>query len=299
MGQPNGESDVSIGSIAERADKLEAAKPAEVKTEEVTPKGDETPVTTTETTKVEDKKPEVTPKAEEKKPEVPVELLELRKWATKTSMENAEIKKQIQAIAEAVSKSTKKAVDWKDLAKDPAKLQAAVDELNAQTNKEWQEKYDAHKYSATAKITQKENQRRFHDPNYPRWQELNPIIVKMAANADSRVDFEKEPDEVLDMLYQFAQEDVAKDPNYKAPAAPPTPRSDLKYSEVELQAKLKEAVEKASAEAAKGLKAEEGGAGVGGMGKGAPKGKGGVDKAALWNMPMEDLKAAIQQASDK
>jgi hypothetical protein len=73
----------------------------------------------------------------------------------------------------------------------------------------------------------------------------------------------------------------------------------LKYTEVELQAKLAEAVKKATEEAAKGLKAEENGGGVGGMGKGAPKGKSGVDKQALWNMPMEDLKAAIQQASEK
>lgn len=292
---PSGESAISVGSIAERADKLEAAKPEEKapesKPEEKAPEA-----------KPEEKKPEAAapaPKPEEK-PAVtaPNDPAELRKWNTKVSMELAEVKKQIQGIAEALNKSTKKQVDWKELAKDPAKLQAAVDELNAQTVKEWQSKYDEAKFASTAKITQKENARRFHDPNYPRWAELNPMIVKMAASADNRVDFEKDPDEVLDALYELAIADVSKDPNYKAPAAPAAPRSDLKYSEVELQAKIQEAVKKATEEAAKGLKAEENGSGVGSMGKGAGKGPGGVDKKALWNMPMDDLKNAIQQASE-
>jgi hypothetical protein len=56
-----------------------------------------------------------------------------------------------------------------------------------------------------------------HDPNYPRWQELNAVVVKMASKGDSRVDFDKDPAEVLDRLYELAIEDVAKDPSYKAP----------------------------------------------------------------------------------
>lgn len=300
MVNPNGESDVSIGAIADRSEKLEAAK-----VEEKTPEGEQS--------KPEEKKPEgeqpkpEAAKTEEKKPETPPnDPNELRKWNTKVSMELSEVKKmhaesqkQIQQLAEMLSKSTKKQVDWKELAKDPAKLQAAVDELNAQTVKEWQTKYDDASYAAKATITRKENARRFHDPNYPRWQELNPVIVKMAASADRRIDFDKDPDVVLDALYNLAIEDVAKDPAYKAPAAPAAPRTDLKYTEVELQAKIKESVDKAVADAAKGLKAEENGGGAGSMGKGAGKGQGGVDKKALWNMPMEDLKRSIQQASDK
>lgn len=303
MGQPNGESDVSLGSIAERAEKLEAPKPEE-KAPESTPKEGETPEAKGETPAPEDKKPDVTPEAVKKTEPLPNDPNELRKWNTKVSMELSEMKKmhaesqkQIQQLADMLSKSTKKQVDWKELAKDPAKLQAAVDELNAQTVKEWQGKYDEANYTAKSTITKKENARRFHDPNYPRWQELNPIVVKMAANADRRIDFDKEPDVVLDALYEQAIQDVAKDPNYKPPVAPAAQRTDLKYSEVELQAKIQEAVKKATEDAAKGLKAEENGAGVGSSGKGAPKGQGGVDKKALWNMPMDKLKEAIQQAS--
>jgi hypothetical protein len=291
MEPPKSETAVSLDAIAERADKLEAEKPVE-------PVAEEKPAEPA----AEAPKPEAAaPKPEEKKPEptIPNDPNELRKWNTKVSMELADVKKQIQGIADALSKSTKKVVDWKELAKDPAKLQGAIDELNGQINKEWQEKYDTAKYSATAKITQKENQRRFHDANYPRWAELNPVVVKLAAAGDSRVDFEADPDIVLDKLYDLAAQEVAKDPNYKAPAPAPTPRADLKYSEQELQAKIAAAVKSAKEEAQKSLKAEESAAGVGGMGNSAKKGPATTDKAALWNAPMDELKAALQRASNK
>lgn len=302
MNQPNSESSVSIGSIADRAEKLEAhvEKPAETKPEEK-PAGESKPAETP-AAKPEDKKPAETPATPAPKPEekpLPNDPTELRKWNTKVSMELAEVKKQIQGIADALSKSTKKQVDWKELAKSPEKLQAAVDELQKQANDEWQKKYEDASFASKSRITRIENQRRMHDPNYPRWQELNSVVVKLASEADRRIDFDKDPEEVLDQLYQVAIEDVAKDPNYKAPAAPAAPKVDAKYSEVELQAKIAEAVKKAVEEAQKGLAAEENGAGVGGMGKGAPKGQGGVDKKALWNMPLSDLKDAIQQATDK
>lgn len=291
MNQPS-ESNISLGDITERADKLETApveKPADGTTPEEKP---------------EDKKETPAPKPEEKK--APNDPDELRKWNTKVSMELSEVKKQntemanqLKSLAETLSKTTRAKVDWKELAKDPVKLQAAIDAQQKEISDEWQTKYSTSKSEATAKITQKENARRFHDPAYPRWAELNQKVIDLAVKGDRRIDFEQDPDAVLDTLYKVAQDDAAADPNYKAPAPAPVANKDAKYTDADLQAKIAEAVKKAVADAQKGLAAEANGAGVGGMGQGAAKGKQGVDKQALHDMPLGDLKAALIRASEK
>jgi hypothetical protein len=298
MNQPS-ESSISLGAITERADKLEAdaEKPVE-KPAEGEPKPEEKPAEGQP--KPEDKKPEAKP--EDKK--APNDPDELRKWNTKVSMElsevkkqNADIVKQLQGLADVLAKSTKKAVDWRELAKDPAKLQAAIDEQTKQLSDDYAKKSNESEFKYKQRLTQKENQRRFHDTAYPRWAELNPVVIKLAGAGDSRVNFDGDPDAVLDALYKLAESEVAADPNYKAPTPPAASKPNAKYTEEELAAKIADAVKKAVADAAKGLSAEENGAGVGGMGKGAPKGKQSVDKQALHDMPLSDLRAALIKAS--
>jgi len=294
-----GESSISIGGIADRAEKLEVAQKAEAGAEgnsgdEVAKKAEADKAAAAAASA---KTPEPVA-AEEKKP-LPNDPAELRKWNTKVSMELADVKKQLQAVAEALSKSTKKPVDWKTLAKDPEKLEKAIEEYQKQAVDEVSRKANETSIQWTARYTKAENQRRMSDPAYPRWAELQPFIMKYAAAADHRIDFDRDPNEVLDAMYDLAQKDAAADPAYKAPAAKVI-NPDAKYTEAELATKIKEAVDKAVSDAQKGVKAEENAAGVGGMGKGAAKGGAGDSiKKAAHAMPLNALKNAIQEATDR
>jgi len=279
-----GESSISLGGIADRAEKLEAAN-AENK-----------PVVEEKEGAAEEQKPPVVeekkaPVVEEKK--APNDPEELRKWNTKVSMELSDVKKQLEALATSLNKTTKKQYDWKDLAKDPVKLQAAIEEDRKQAVSEATAPYEERVNKTTADYVKSEKERRIHDPAYPRWAELLPKMVSMAANADRRVNFEQHASAALDQMYELACQEVA------APAAAAPAAGAKTYTEAELATARETARKEALAEANKGLAAEEKGAGVGGMGKGSPKGAndGGVKKAA-WNAPMADLKAAIQQATD-
>lgn len=300
-----GESSISIGGIADRAEKLEAAQAeaekntgaegAENKGGEGE-KGAENAGKSGAENKSGEQKPPVAPETGKKEPNDPVEL---RKWNTKISMELAEMKKQQEAILAAFNKKAAKPIDWKTLAKDPEKLEKAIEDYQKQAVDEVTKTYNEKSVQSIARYTKSEFARRDHDASYPRWAELKPVMVSMAAKADQRVNFDQDPDLVLDSLYELAQEDVAKDPNYKAPA-PKVVNPDAKYTEADLAAKVKEAVDKAVAEAQKGLKAEENAAGVGGMGKGAAKGGAGDSiKKAAHAMPLNALKNAIQEATER
>jgi hypothetical protein len=240
---------------------------------------------------------------QKKEPNDPVEL---RRWATRTSMELSEVKKQIAGLAEILNKGAKKQVDYAALAKDPAKLQAAIEAREQEMIQEHKAKFDEQVTQATAEITQYESDRRMTDTeNYPLWGELLPLMKKLAApteaqpSGDPRINFQQHPKKVLDDLYGLAQEIAESDPNFKKPA-PKAPANTAKtYSQEEHEAAIQKAREEAAAEAASNLKNEMKGAGVGGMGKGSSKSQPGkVDKTVLWNMPLGDLKDAIQKASE-
>lgn len=293
-----GESSISLGGIEERAAKLEEAVKAEAaKPAAETPaaeKKDESAAPAAE------KPAAIVPGMAPAEKKIPNDPEELRKWNTKVSMELAEVRKQgaetqkkLETLAEILNKTSRKQVDWKDLAKDPVKLQAAIEEQRKQDSTEYEEKFNKAALESKTRITRLENQRRMHDPAYPRWAELNQAIVDMAVKGDPRVDFSKDPADVLDRMYELAQE--AKPAEAKAAAPAPVAKT---YSDADMAAAKEEARKEALAEAQKGLASEARGAGVAGMGKGAPKGKGGVDKDALWNMPMKDLKSMIQKASE-
>lgn len=295
MNQP-GESSISLGGIADRAEKLEVAQKEAEKNVD-TGAGKTAPSqegeSSTEVKPV--TPPAVVPEAK-KEPNDPVEL---RKWNTKISMELAEMKKQQEAILAAFNKKSAKPVDWKTLAKDPEKLEKAIEDYQKQAVDEVTKTYNEKSVKEIARYTKSEFHRRDHDASYPRWTELKPMLVAMAAKADSRVNFDQDPDVVLDSMYELAVSDAAKDPNYKAPAAKVV-NPDAKYTDADLAAKVKEAVDKAVAEAQKGVKAEENGAGVGGMGKGAGKGGAGDSiKKAAHAMPLSALKNAIQEATER
>lgn len=294
-----GESSISIGGIADRAEKLEAAQAEEANKGGEGNEGDAAAKAAADKKAADEAaaaagKPTTEPV--KKEPNDPVEL---RKWNTKISMELAEMKKQQEAILAAFNKKAAKPVDWKTLAKDPEKLEKAIEDYQKSAVDEVTKTYNEKSVKEIARYTKSEFQRRDHDASYPRWAELKPMLVSMAAKADSRVNFDQDPDVVLDSMYELAVSDAAKDPNYKAPTAKVV-NPDAKYTDADLAAKVKEAVDKAVADAQKGVKAEENGAGVGGMGKGAGKGGAGDSiKKAAHAMPLSALKNAIQEATER
>lgn len=295
MNQP-GESSISLSGIADRAEKLEVAQKAEAeKGGEGENNAENTGKSDAENKVGEQQKP---PLVTEIKKE-PNDPMELRRLMTRHSMELSEMKKQQEAILAAFNKKAVKPIDWKTLAKDPEKLEKAVEDYQKQAVDEVTKTFNEKSVQSVARYTKSEFNRRDHDAAYPRWTEMKPVMVSMAARADTRVNFYQDPDVVLDSLYDLAQQDVSKDPNYKAPAAKVV-NPDAKYTDADLAARVKEAVDKAVAEAQKGVKAEENAAGVGGMGKGALKGGAGDSiKKAAHAMPLSALKNAIQEATER
>jgi hypothetical protein len=289
-----GESIVSQGDIEKRAEDLQV-KLADEKVAAEKPTAEEKPAA------------EVKPVVKEEKP-VPDDPKELRKWNTRVSMEIAEVKKTVAQIAEVLNKNAKKPVDYVALAKDPAKLQAAIEAREKELIEEHQSKFNENMNQAAAEITNYESERRSRDAeNYPGWVELLPIMKKLSEprsdqpNGDPRVNFNQHPKVVLDALYELAQEVAKNDPNFKKTEVKPAVTDSKKtYSQEEFEAKVAEAKAEALKEQESNLRAENKGAGVGSMGKGGSKGKpGAVDKQVLWDMPIGDLKRAIQNASNQ
>ena len=287
----NGESLVSPASIAQRADALEKAEKAaetkvpeqkqEEKVPEVTPEKKEEKAPEL---KVEDKKPEV--KAEKKAPNDPDEL---RKWNTRVSQENKKLRDEMLALKEAQEKTfkllssiSKKPVDYKELAKDPEKLQKFIEDERDSATAELQERLDQLSSEAKAKDTMVERMKREHDSeNYPEWKRLYPSIVKIAmgptGQGDPRIDFTKPAAEVLDALYELA---LQENPASAVPTAPVAPaekvykESEMKSMLADMLAKEKDAIaksarEEAIKEAQVALSEEAKGGTVASAGKGA------------------------------
>lgn len=306
-----GESDISVSEIEKRAEDLEVKLAAEKVAEETPEKKDEptdeeklAAAASKKNTQVKDEKTGKFAKADGKKE--PNDPAELRKWATRTSMELADVKKTIANLAEQLNKNAKKPVDYVALAKDPAKLQAAIEAREKEIEAEHVTKFTEQVTQQTAEITNYESNRRSTDTeNYPRWNELMPVIRSLAEpratqpNGDPRINFNQHPKVVLDELYALAQEVADADPNYKKPEAKAPASTAKSYSQEEYEAAVAKAKEDALAEQRGNLSQERKGEGVGSMGKGSPKGQPGkVDKTVLWNMPLGDLKSAIQKASE-
>jgi len=290
----NGESTVSNASISQRAEALEkaekeaAAKPEEKKVEEVK---------TEEPVKKEEVKPEVKTevKTEEKKVETKVEKKapndpdELRKWNTRVAQENKKLRDEIAAVKEAQDKTfkllssiSKKPVDYKELAKDPEKLQKFIEDERENATAELREQLDKVSNDARSKETALERMRREQDTeNYPEWKRLYPQIVKLAmgpsGTGDPRVDFTKSAGEVLDQLYVMALEEnpkSAETPKPEVPAEKTFTESEMKAMLADMLAKEKEAIAKSAKDEAlkdaqRDLSEEMKGGTVASAGKGA------------------------------
>lgn len=295
MGQ--GESTVSQVSINQRAEALEKAekelvtKPAEQKSEEVKQPEPEKKVEEVKTSEVkvpekkEEVKPEVKVKEEKKAPNDPDEL---RKWNTRVSQENKKLRDEMSALKEAqdktfklLSKISKKPVDYKELAKDPEKLQKFIEDERESATSELREQLDKLSADSKQKDTIVERMRREQDvENYPEWKRLYPQIVKIAmgpsGQGDPRVDFTKPASEVLDALYEIALQE-----NPASTEAKPVVQEEKVYKESEMKtmlsdmlAKEKEAIAKtakedAIKEARESLAEEVKGGTIASAGKGA------------------------------
>lgn len=212
---------------------------------------------------------------------------EMRKWTTRTAQENAKLRKEMSDLKEAQDKTfkllssiSKKPVDYKELAKDPEKLQKFIEDERENATSEMQERLDQLSTEAKQKDTVVERMKREHDTeNYPEWKRLYPSIVKIAmgptGQGDPRVDFTKPAGEVLDSLYELA---LTESPT-AAVVAPVSTEKVFKESEMkailaDMLAKEKDAIaksarEEASKDAQAALSEEAKGGTVASAGKGA------------------------------
>lgn len=218
---------------------------------------------------------------------VPNDPEELRKWSTRTSQENAKLRKEMADLKEAqdktfklLSKISKTPIDYKELAKDPEKLQKFIEEERENATTELKAQLDQATNQAREKDTVVERMKREHDTeNYPEWKRLYPNIVKIAmgptGQGDPRIDFTKPAGDVLDALYELA---LSENPAAAAPAPEPTEKvykeSEMKQMLADMLAKEKEAIaksakEEAVREAQAGLSDEAKGGTVASAGKGA------------------------------
>lgn len=284
--QNTGESTVSPLTISKRAEALEAAEKAapapkaepEAKAEpEVKPeakaevKAEVKPV-------VPENKTEVKP---ESKP-IPNDPTELRKWNTKVSQENAQMRKELASIKaeqekvfKLLSSMSKKPIDYKELAKNPEAIQKVIEEERENATRESQERLDELSAKAKSNETMYERVKREHDiENYPEWKRVFPEIVKMAQAGDSRVDFTQPAGDVLDALYELALQANPKPAAAVVPEEKVYKEEDFKAAVADAVAKEKEAIaktarEEAMKQAQKELAEESKGQSIASSGKGA------------------------------
>lgn len=228
----------------------------------------------------------------EKEPKAPNDPDELRKWNTRNAQENKKLRDEIAAMKESQDKIfkllsgiSKTPIDYKELAKDPEKLQRVIEEERENATAELREQLDKAAADAKAKDTYIERMRRERDTeNYPEWNRLFPHIQKLAmgptGQGDPRVDYTKPAAEVLDTLYELALQENPKPAEAPKPNDPPEPAAKS-YTEEEFKAALadalakeKEAIsktekEKAAKEAQEQLNRETAGGTVASAGKGA------------------------------
>lgn len=299
----NGESTVSNVSIQQRAEALDKAEKEAA--EKAAPEAEAKAKADADAKAVADKaaadKVEADKKAAEdagkskEKPEVkekkvPNDPEELRKWNTRVAQENKKFRDEISALKDAQEKTfkllasmSKKTVDYKELAKDPEKLQKFIEDERQNATAELQERLDQSANEMKQKDTVVERMRREQDTeNYPEWKRLYPAIAKIAmgptGQGDPRVDYTKPAGEVLDRLYELALEENPK--TVEAPTPEPTP-AEKTYTETEMKAMLadmvakekdaiaKSARDEALKEAQKQLNDEAKGGTVASAGKGA------------------------------
>jgi hypothetical protein len=276
--------------------KPEAAKPAEpAKPEPVKP--------------AEPAKPEAVKPAEPVKPTEPIkpvekkqpnDPLELRKWATKVSQENAKLADEMKGLKAAIEKLSKKPVDYAELAKNPEGLKAHIEAERQEAVKELTAKYIEARDTAVANETRLIRMEMEQDTeNFPRFKRLFPLIQTLANNNDGRVNWNQAPRIVLEEAYALAEQlspaevaaaVAAPDPAPAVPAAPVVPV----VTEEQIQARIAEAVAKAKTETETNLRAEMNGGGIGGLGKGGHRDTK-VSNDALKKMPLKDLKALISK----
>lgn len=228
----------------------------------------------------------------DKEPKAPNDPEELRKWNTRVSQQNKKLQEELAAVKEAqekmfklLSNISKQPIDYKELAKDPEKIQKVIEEEREHATAELRQQLDKVAAEAKEKDTRLERIVREQDTeNYPEWKRLFPTIQKLAmgpaGQGDPRVDYTKPAGEVLDQLYLLALQENPAPAAPPAPVTPPAPtektytESEMKAVLAEMLAKEKEAIsktarEEAAKEAQRALAEENKGGTVASAGKGA------------------------------
>ena len=266
-------SDEEVAKRAEALDQqLEATPEPEVKESEVAPEDPEDKVEPIkEEVKIEPKKEETKTEVKaEPKAEVKVETKdpykELRREFTKRSQENADLKKELQALKEIVEKATKKPVDLKELAKDPDALLKHYQEQEAQSLKATEE----YKNQIRQYETRQESANRANDPEkYPNWKKAERVMGELIALKDptflSKFDWANgDIKEVLDQAYEYVQPMIETVDWSKVPGFEPV-AEEPKVSPEDFQKQIADAEKRGYEKALKEVEARGKGSTVAGM----------------------------------
>jgi hypothetical protein len=275
----NSESTVNAREIDARAEALEKASPAAVAEPEIKeePKLEAKEEGPKPQPKVEAKETIKEPKAptKEAKTQSPTEVTdnkvekpksdsEVRKWATKTSQENAQLRKDLQALRESVEKMTKKPLDLNELSKNPEQLQKLWQDREAEFAKLNFNLLQSNRAFQTSQISQ----RRLNQPEeYPNWNKAAKIMEDLVGKRDpgflNLCDWGAEDPEVaLDKGYEYVkpmidQTDWSKIPGFEDKQA---------IAEAEINKRIEAARKEAYNQALEESRARANGSTVAGMG---------------------------------
>lgn len=233
-------------SLKVRADALE--KPAETKPEV---KAEEKPVEKVDETKPEVKVDETKPVVKDEK-HIPNDPSEFQKFVTRSSQENAELRRQNEAHAkeiaelrELVEKATKKPINWDEIAKDPKKAQELWEEHEAEVRQSYEEKIVVKEVEHISKDMARDSQ------TYPDYKYLYPLMVRLTENEgaealkhDPNFNFNRDQKVVLHDLYKLAEKISPKQEQPKGDAKSYTAEEIEKIREDARQEAAKAATEK-------------------------------------------------------
>lgn len=198
-------------------------------------------------------KEEVKPEPDLKAPPKAVDAdpyKELRKEFTKRSQENAELKKEMEALKNSIEKITNKPVDLKELAKDPEALSKHISEKEAQFSKLHMEARNQARTFETRLVCYQRSQ----DVNYPDWDKAQIVMQDLLATKNPQflsLDWENgKIEEVLDQAYEMVKPaieniDWTKVPSYQPKAAAITPEDVKKREEAAERAGYEKAIKEA------------------------------------------------------
>lgn len=143
---------------------------------------------------------------------------ELRGFATRTSMERAELAKKLESIeashkqlSDMLAKAMETPVNPEELIRDPKAFREYLDKHLNTHSKAQREEYDKTVKELNSKVSNYEYKleeltREYNAKDYPGWKELKPTMVELAQDPNCPINFNQPIGNVLDALYKLARD---------------------------------------------------------------------------------------------